>query len=564
VGQDGGDFEVGWRVSTAEAVAVWRRPAVLRVLVWAGHLVVPAVGAVWLVVRPEYDWFWQDNLAHLLIVGAGSGLALWLGIRMSGAADQHDDARLRLLSLALVATAGFQLLHALATPAVLVDARTSGFDAATPVGLLAAALFAAASAIDLSPTRQAWVSRNHRRLLVALLASMLAWFVVSIAGLPPLDQPMKLEDNRATLVVLAIACTLLYGGTAWSYFRVHRKRPAVMLLGVVTAMALLAETMIVLAMGRTWRVTWWEWHVLQAFAFGFLAYAARSQYRREGTATGLFTAIALDETIANVQRGHREALQHLVTILREQAVAPGERARMASNVATQFDLSEQQRAVLGESADLYVELDGLFRSYLSPDVAEQLVADPSRAELGGRIAEVTVLMADLQGFTAFSEQHDPADVVGLLNRFYGAIVPIIIDEGGTVVQFVGDAVMAVFNAPREHADHAIRAVRCGLRMQAAVGPIADATPGAPRFRVGINTGPALVGNIGADQMRNFTAIGDTTNTAARIEGLAQADTVLVSATTRAALPATAVTVEQPGVMVKNKAEPLVTHLVHAL
>ncbi len=548
----------------AAALPIWRRPAILRVAVWVGHLALPLAGLALLVWQPDADVQWEDNLAHLVIVGAGSALALWLGIRMGRDAEAADDARLRLLALALVAAAGFQLLHALATPAVLVDGRTAGFDAASPIGMIAAALLGAASAVELTPPRQAWIRTNHRRMLVALLGVMAAWFVVSVAGLPPLDQPFTIEQSRGVLWTAAVYSVLLYGGAAWTYFRLHRRRPSVMVLGVLTSLSLLAETMVVLASSRTWAVSWWEWHVLQAIAFGYLAYAARTQYRREGTATGLFRSVGLDETVDRVRRGHREALESLVSSLRAGVEPGGDRARLAAHVAERFELTEAQRDVLGESADLYRELDVLFRSYLSPDVAEAMVADPTRAELGGGEAVVTVLMADLQGFTAFSERTPPADVVALLNEYFGVIVPIVLDEGGTVVQFVGDAIMAVFNAPREQADHALRAVRCGLRLQAAVAEIAAGHPGAPRFRVGINTGPALVGNIGAKQMRNFTAIGDTTNTAARIESLAEVDEVLVSTATLAAAGTCVHATARGSVEVKNRAEPVEIHRVESL
>jgi adenylate cyclase len=111
-------------------------------------------------------------------------------------------------------------------------------------------------------------------------------------------------------------------------------------------------------------------------------------------------------------------------------------------------------------------------------------------------------------------------------------VPIVLHEGGTVTQFVGDALMAIFNAPVRQADHAVRAARTALAFQAAVDGIAADVAGRPRFRVGINTGPALIGNIGSDQLRNFAAIGDTTNLAARLQTFAAPGQVVIGARTR--------------------------------
>ena len=122
----------------------------------------------------------------------------------------------------------------------------------------------------------------------------------------------------------------------------------------------------------------------------------------------------------------------------------------------------------------------------------------------------------------------------MLNAAYGAAVPAIFAEGGTIIQFVGDAVMAVFNAPLRQGDHALRAARAALALQASTGRLA-ASADTPRFRVGVNTGPALVGNIGSAELRNFTAIGDTTNLASRLQSFAAPGTVVISERTRSML-----------------------------
>ena len=179
---------------------------------------------------------------------------------------------------------------------------------------------------------------------------------------------------------------------------------------------------------------------------------------------------------------------------------------------------------------LHERVDLLLHQYLSPDVARTLIEDPARAALGGMEVDVTVLFADLRGYTAFAERRSPAEVVAMLNAAFGASVPIVLEEGGTVVQFMGDAMMAVFNAPSPQPDHARRAARAGLAMQRAVLSLPDPA-GRPRFRVGINSGPALVGNIGAADIRNFSAIGDTTNLAARLQTYAPVGSVVIGART---------------------------------
>jgi class 3 adenylate cyclase len=114
-------------------------------------------------------------------------------------------------------------------------------------------------------------------------------------------------------------------------------------------------------------------------------------------------------------------------------------------------------------------------------------------------------------------------------------VPCILDNGGTIVQFVGDALLALFNAPARQPDHAERAVRAALAMQRAVDEIAEREPDWPRFRVGANTGPALVGNIGSETLRGFNAMGDAVNVAARLQGLAEPGQVVIGEATLRAI-----------------------------
>ncbi|MGH9138457.1 MAG: adenylate/guanylate cyclase domain-containing protein [Acidimicrobiales bacterium] len=173
-------------------------------------------------------------------------------------------------------------------------------------------------------------------------------------------------------------------------------------------------------------------------------------------------------------------------------------------------------------------------------------------------------MADLRGYTHFAERSSPDNVVAMLNTYYGAIVPVILDEGGTVVQFVGDAVMALFNAPVRQPDHAHRAASAGLRFQVTIEAITAGRPDWPRFRVGINTGPALVGNVGSAEMRNFTAIGDTTNLAARLESIADPGRVVIGAQTRRQLGDRASVTPLGPLTLKGKEKPIEAFVLDAL
>ncbi len=172
--------------------------------------------------------------------------------------------------------------------------------------------------------------------------------------------------------------------------------------------------------------------------------------------------------------------------------------------------------------------------YFSPQVAA-LVADGAMS-VAGR-CDVSVLFADLRGFTARAENLDPRDTVRLLNRFHSAMVGVVFEHGGTLDKYLGDGLMAYFGAPVAQPDHAARAVRCALGMQRALDTLndADARSGNDRLRmgIGVHTGTAVAGDIGTESRREFTVIGDAVNVASRLEALTKSYDVpvLVSATT---------------------------------
>lgn len=190
-------------------------------------------------------------------------------------------------------------------------------------------------------------------------------------------------------------------------------------------------------------------------------------------------------------------------------------------------------AFVRERDRAFAEVHRLFGQYLSPQIARSLISDPRRAALGGENRDVTALFADLAGFTPFTESRPPRETVLMLNRYFGAVVPVIFAHGGTIIQFAGDAIVAVWNAPVEQPRHALAAARTALEMQRAIEAIVAEDPSLPRFRVGIATGAALVGNVGSEELRNYVAHGDAVNLAARLQQGASAGQVVVSAPTYA-------------------------------
>jgi class 3 adenylate cyclase len=220
-----------------------------------------------------------------------------------------------------------------------------------------------------------------------------------------------------------------------------------------------------------------------------------------------------------------------------------------------------QLSVALENTRLYRQIDQLFRQYMPASVATALLADPAQAALGGAVREISVLFGDLRGFTTLSERLSPPDLVNLLNRYYGVAAQAVLAEGGTIDKFMGDAMMALFNAPASQADHALRACRAALAMQRAIAPIAAEAGDMPRFGIGINTGEALVGNIGSEAIRNFTAIGDTVNLSSRLQSRAEGGQVLINASTYA-LVRDHVDVQPLGeITVKGKAAPVEVFLL---
>ena len=257
------------------------------------------------------------------------------------------------------------------------------------------------------------------------------------------------------------------------------------------------------------------------------------------------------EEVSGVVRAPIEVKGEVAGVLEARGtdeISPADKALLES-LAGQLSIAlENQR--------LYRELRGLFGRYTSPEVATALLSGATRLELGGSVAEVTVLFADLKGFTSFSERvAHPEAVVDLLNRYLSAAVPVVRQEGGTVDKFVGDAMMALFNTPVLQADHALRAARSALGMQAAVAGLDESLS----FRIGINTGPVLVGNIGSEDLRNYTAIGDAVNVASRLETMAEPGEIVVGQTTAALIRHVAKLEPLGEVAVKGRSEPVLAY-----
>lgn len=437
-------------------------------------LLLPLAGLAMLLRQPRLDVAWEHHPAHFWLVLGAAVLSAVVAYGTGAAAMQRGDARVMLVSLAFLSSAGFLGLHALATPGVLLDHPNAGFTIATPVGIALGALFAVGSTGDLDGERGVRMMARTGWLRAGLLGLMLLWAVASLAALPPLHAQTAPDRASGPMVVMSAVAIALYAWSALQYLRLWRARGAMMLLAMATAFVLLAEAMVALALAPNWHLSWWEWHVLMVLAFGLVAWGAQQQWHEER-----FADLYLDQTLSGTRN-------------------------------------------------------------------------------------MSILFADLQGFTTFSEAHEPQEVTAMLNTYFEvAIPPVVQAHGGDIDRIIGDAIMATFNRRGDQPDHARRAAAAGLALQESTAKVAAEHPGWPRFRVGINSGEVSLSLLGAGGGRTHTVIGDTVNTASRLEGKAPVGGVAIGAATRALLPE-AVTERLGPLELKGKTEAIEAYVLVSL
>ncbi len=207
------------------------------------------------------------------------------------------------------------------------------------------------------------------------------------------------------------------------------------------------------------------------------------------------------------------------------------------------------------------EIRKIFEKYVHPKVVEELIENPQALKLGGETKEISVVFADIRGFTRLSESMPPEEVMNLVNRFHTSMCDAIWEEEGTLTSFQGDALMAIFNAPLLQKRHALHAVRAAWKMRMAMIKHQSSLPPEAHisFGIGVNTGLATVGNVGAPQrLQNYTAIGDVVNVASRLQSNATDNDILINDTTYAQVYRY-VQVSPPfSLSVKNRNVPLAT------
>jgi class 3 adenylate cyclase len=223
----------------------------------------------------------------------------------------------------------------------------------------------------------------------------------------------------------------------------------------------------------------------------------------------------------------------------------------------------------GETDDLRATQEMIrstFERFVAPQVVERLLRDPMQVKLGGTLQEVTILFADLEGFTSISEFTEPEMLLSVLNHYHTLIVNIIQRFGGTIDKFIGDGVMALYNTPLPQKDHALRAVRTALQIREALPKFYEDFEPEYQMRInfGIHTGMAVVGNVGTPQIMDFTAVGDTVNLAARLQDISDEGQILISLSTYEQV-ADHVAVQPVGYLdIKGRKEPVMAYTVSEL
>jgi PAS domain S-box-containing protein len=224
------------------------------------------------------------------------------------------------------------------------------------------------------------------------------------------------------------------------------------------------------------------------------------------------------------------------------------------------DLTEQARLEIERRAQEQetLRVRATFEHYVAPTVVEGLLTDARRITLGGERQLLTILFADIHGFSKLSEVLPPEELVDVLNGYLSIAYQSILRYEGTLDKFMGDGVMAIFNAPLPQSDHAWRAARAALTLQREVAAYAPKLPPEQRltFRVGLHTGEAVVGNIGAHELMNYTAVGDTVNIAKRLQENADHGQILLSRTVHALIENKIVVRPREKLIVKGREAPV--------
>ena len=266
----------------------------------------------------------------------------------------------------------------------------------------------------------------------------------------------------------------------------------------------------------------------------------------------------------------RDATEDVVEALHlganDYVTKPLDFAVVLARIESQLTLRRQKQEIEHLARDLELRnrfIQSLFGRYLSDEVVADLLASPEGTRIGGEQRRVTLLMSDLRGFTPLSEGLQPQQVLRLLNSYLGSMADVVLAHQGTVDEFVGDAILAIFGAPVARRDDARRAVACAVAMQEALAALnrINEAEGLPRLEMGIavHTGEVIVGNIGSERRTKYGVVGSAVNHAGRIESFTVGGQVLISDATLREAGEGAQVGERLAVDAKGTREPIVVY-----
>ncbi len=252
---------------------------------------------------------------------------------------------------------------------------------------------------------------------------------------------------------------------------------------------------------------------------------------RDGTELPVIMATAKD-TREDIVGALREGANDYVT-------KPLDFQVVLARVRTQLALKRASDKVWELAADLEKRnefIRSVFGRYLTDNIAQTLLDSPDGLRIGGERREMSIMIADIRGFTRMSAQRDPEEVVKIVNNFLTPMTEVILKHGGTIDEFIGDAILVLFGAPNAMADHAQRAVACAIEMQLAMPRVNELNrqAGLPEVKtgIGINSGDVVVGNIGSEMRAKYGVVGHNVNFTARIESETEGGQILISDRTR--------------------------------
>lgn len=285
----------------------------------------------------------------------------------------------------------------------------------------------------------------------------------------------------------------------------------------------------------------------ETFAAGLLGLILLLVAQRAGTVVSAVTAVAL---IVIAVAGSWAGFHQFKLLL--DPILPG------GAVLVVFVVTMPVLLLITDREKQFVR--GAFGRYLSPTLVGRLADNPNALKLGGELRDLTILFSDIRSFTSLSENLAPDELTNLLNSFLTPMTDVLLKSEATIDKYMGDAIMAFWNAPLDIAEHPRKAVLSALRMLEALEQLNRERGSSLRVGIGLNSGPACVGNLGSAQRFSYSAIGDSVNLASRVEGLTKSYgvSVLVTESTRLAAPEMAY-IEVDLVRVVGRAEPVPVH-----